>query len=404
MSIQQQYQEPLDAPAKRHRSVSNWLIVNVLPLGWLALLTGMFWIGNRSDYHQLYYVLLAVPTLLALIMQPRYLRTLCCSPLLIAFALFSLYTLITLSWSSTENSFGSLAKRPLYVLLLLFSAGLLALAAADRLMLCLKASAYVATIAALASLALFAYQGGEGRLNGYGALYNPLLTSHVFGAFMAMWVAYWFMDKSPLKPTTLFSLAILGAVIIATGSRTPLVALVACSSWLMLLNQGKRGLALLITGVLAVGLLIYLCPDMITSRGMSYRPKIWHQTLLLIQQAPWLGHGFDAPLEIHVAGLKYGLADPHNMLLAVLYYCGGIGLALWLALYATALTYAWRNRRDSMTVLASALLVFGLAATMTEGGAFLSRPKEHWFLIWIPIALTFAANLRTTAKARSRAD
>jgi len=27
---------------------------------------------------------------------------------------------------------------------------------------------------------------------------------------------------------------------------------------------------------------------------------------------------------------------------------------------------------------------------MTEGGSFMSRPKEHWFLIWIPIAIHLA--------------
>lgn len=31
------------------RILSHW----ILPLGWLALLTGMFWVGDRSDYHRL---------------------------------------------------------------------------------------------------------------------------------------------------------------------------------------------------------------------------------------------------------------------------------------------------------------------------------------------------------------
>ncbi|WRL07413.1 O-antigen ligase family protein, partial [Pseudomonas aeruginosa] len=35
------------------RILSHW----ILPLGWLALLTGMFWVGDRSDYHRLFYIL-----------------------------------------------------------------------------------------------------------------------------------------------------------------------------------------------------------------------------------------------------------------------------------------------------------------------------------------------------------
>jgi len=60
-------------------------------------------------------------------------------------------------------------------------------------------------------------------------------------------------------------------------------------------------------------------------------------------------------------------------------------------LYTIALVYSWRNRSNPAVVIASALLIFGLVAGLTEGRDFLSRPKEHWFLIWIPFALTISA-------------
>ncbi|OKR11723.1 ligase, partial [Pseudomonas aeruginosa] len=91
------------------RILSHW----ILPLGWLALLTGMFWVGDRSDYHRLFYILLAAPTLLYVILQPRLLRPLTGSPLFIAFLAFSSYMMLSLSWSTPENSTGSLLKRPL---------------------------------------------------------------------------------------------------------------------------------------------------------------------------------------------------------------------------------------------------------------------------------------------------
>lgn len=90
------------------RILSHW----ILPLGWLALLTGMFWVGDRSDYHRLFYILLAAPTLLYVILQPRLLRPLMGSPLFIAFLAFSSYMMLSLSWSAPENSTGSLLKRP----------------------------------------------------------------------------------------------------------------------------------------------------------------------------------------------------------------------------------------------------------------------------------------------------
>ncbi|TLJ26865.1 O-antigen ligase family protein, partial [Pseudomonas aeruginosa] len=92
------------------RILSHW----ILPLGWLALLTGMFWVGDRSDYHRLFYILLAAPTLLYVILQPRLLRPLTGSPLFIAFLAFSSYMMLSLSWSTPENSTGSLHKPPQY--------------------------------------------------------------------------------------------------------------------------------------------------------------------------------------------------------------------------------------------------------------------------------------------------
>ncbi|MFC5696836.1 O-antigen ligase family protein [Pseudomonas sp. GCM10022186] len=387
---------PISNLPGRLQRTSDWLIRNVLPLGWLVLLTGMFWVGERPHYHKLYYTLLAAPALLAVVLHPRYLRTMFSSPLLVVFALFSVYTLTTLAWSSTDDPFGSLVKRPLYVLLLFVSAGLLALRAPERLMISLRVSAYIAALAALISLGLYLHRGEYAylRFSGYGALYNPLLTAHVYGVFMAFWVASWIVNRNPFDPPALLSLAVLGALTIATGSRTPLMALVACSAWLMIVTWNKRSLALLVTGILAGGLLLALYPEAITSRGMSARPEIWEKSWQLILDAPWLGHGYDAPLKIWIATLNYTMADPHNMLLAVLYYCGAIGLVLWLLLYGLAFGFAWRNRKDPLVAIISSLLVFGLAASMTEGGSFISRPKEHWFLIWIPMALMFAAEIK----------
>ena len=56
----------------------------------------------------------------------------------------------------------------------------------------------------------------------------------------------------------------------------------------------------------------------------------------------------------------------------------------------TGLRLLLENRKSPAVLLASTWLVFGLAAGLTEGNAFLPRPKEHWFLIWIPMALLYA--------------
>jgi O-antigen ligase len=210
---------------------------------------------------------------------------------------------------------------------------------------------------------------------------------------MAFGLADWALRKNPAAPVSLFSLLVFGTLLIATGSRTPLVALVVCVVWLAIIRCDRRSLLLSIATCFAGVLLFAFYSEKLFLRGTSFRPEIWRTVWLQILDAPWFGHGYDTSMEIWVAGIDYAFADPHNLLLAILYECGAIGLALWLSLYAVALSFAWRKRGEVMVAIASTLLVFGFVAGMTEGGSFLSRPKEHWFLVWIPMALLFASGL-----------
>lgn len=390
----------LTPPNNRGEKAADWLTINILPIGLLILLTGMFWVWDRALYHKTYYLFLALPTLLILLARPKRIKHLFSSPLLLAFAAFSIYTLITLNWTSSEDSVSSLAKRPIYVLFLFFATGLLAHAAPARIMGSIRGSAWLASLAGIITLAFYLYSGTPDRLTGYGALYNPLLSSHVYGFFLVIWGGLWFSKKRILDIPSLLSLAILGALIIATGSRTPLLAVASAIIWLALIQWNRRSLIVLAILGLAGTSLLLLFPEALTNRGLSYRPEIWQRAWALIMEKPWLGHGYDAPLAIPVPGVTLVMADPHNMLLAVAYYCGFIGLALWLILYLTAFLTTLRNRQEPLAHIASTLLVFGFVASMTEGGAFLSRPKEHWFLIWIPMALILATEVIAKNKQR----
>jgi len=72
-------------PAGLNVKISDWLIRHLLPIGWLALLTGLFWAWDRSLHHKLYYTLIAAPALLAALLQPKLLKQLLCNPLIIIF-------------------------------------------------------------------------------------------------------------------------------------------------------------------------------------------------------------------------------------------------------------------------------------------------------------------------------
>jgi len=59
---------------------------------------------------------------------------------------------------------------------------------------------------------------------------------------------------------------------------------------------------------------------------------------------------------------------------------------------------SWRHRVQPLFILASAWLVYGIGAGLTEGGGILPRPKEHWYLLWIPLALIAALSINQRLK------
>ncbi len=372
-----------------------------MPVGWLALLTGLFWIGDRSLYHKLYYALLAAPALAIVLLHPSRAAPVCRHPLVFTYILFASYICLSIVWSNSETKALSLLKRPLYVLVLLLSAGLLASGRSQILIRALKAAALIATISAVLSYGYFLYSGhgaaGQ-RFDGYGALYNPLLTGHMYGFFAAFWLASWFIARQAWAPVPLICLGILGAVVIGTGSRTPLLALSATALWLCIASADRRGLVVVLFGAVLGIALLFFYPTAIMSRGLSYRPDIWVEALTMANQQLLFGHGYDHQLMLGLKGTELAFNDPHNIELAVLLAGGLVGLGLWVALYGIALTYIWRNRTNPSVLIASALLVFGLVSGLTEGRDFLSRPKEHWFLIWIPFSLLLHAWLLSAAE------
>jgi len=373
----------------------SFLIRYVLPFGWFVLLTGMFWSGGRSGYHSLYYGLVATPCLLVLIFRPALLPPLTRQPVFIAFAVFAAYIALSIAWTSNDNAALSLIKRPLYVAMFLLSGGIIIQNNVERLSQLLYLSALVAVLSAIISLVVFNhdlyFHKEAARASGYGALYNPLLTAHVYGAFTCYWMTRWVSSQgsSQVKPLT-FTL-IIGLLLVQTGSRTPFVGLGLALLWLLAAKGSRRVLyALAVIATLALLQYIYAVNSNIWA-GFSHRPEIWIESLRQISEAPWFGHGYEAPMIIKLANLNTLHSDPHNIELGVLYDGGVVGLALWVGLFVCALRYAWKYRSDALMLIASTWLLYGVGAGLTEGRAYMSRPKEHWFLIWIPMALIFAS-------------
>lgn len=379
--------------------IETILAAYLLPLGFFAFLTGMFWVGDRSDYHRVFYLLIAAPTLLALALAPRRLLPLANNGLFRAFMTFSAYTLISYLWSGTAHS--SVLKYPLFVCVLFCCVALIALEDPKTLQRLFRLSVITASLSAVVSLLIFFHDGLGTRLPGYGALYNPLLTSHVYGMFAAATIAFLVSALNPGKAAWSLALLPLIALLLATGSRTPLIGVAAVLGWLVVSRLDRQVLVIAVVVAAGAAALALVMPDDLLKRGLSYRPEIWQQAWLQISDRIWFGYGYGHPMAFPIESLGVEFSDSHNMTLAVFFRGGLVGLALWLTMFVIALVYCWKNRTDNFVLAVSAMIVFGFTASMTEGGSFMSRPKEHWFLIWIPLALLAAIWTARTRSAKS---
>ena len=262
---------------------------------------------------------------------------------------------------------------------------LIALKDSKLLMQSLRLGAGLGTLAALYTLIDFHLHSLPGhRMVGSGALHNPLLTSHLLGFLCTYWVATWLSANERHDAVPILCTMVLLAALLATGSRTPLLALTLTCIWMTVIS-GKRALYLLVMICAAAAALMMFWPDAILSRGFSYRPELWADAIRQSQDQLWLGGGYDSRYLFNIGNIR-SLSDPHNVQLAVLLELGLVGLAIWLTMYAQALWQTFKYRAEANFQISSALIVYGIGAGLTEGGNFLSRPNESWFMIWIPLA------------------
>jgi O-antigen ligase/tRNA A-37 threonylcarbamoyl transferase component Bud32 len=387
----------------------DFICLWILPIGFLLLVIGMFFLPERGIHQKLYYGLFSIPTLLALCLRPSEWKPLWREPIIVFYVAFAGFAILSLTWSDTGEI--SRIKRPLHLFMLFAGMCLLLRYRFESLQPVLLAAAVLALGATGLDLYQFSHNPVEGqRLIGSGVFDNPLLSSHLFGFFCVYWLFVGMTSKNlRMQVFSVCAFVVMFAAVLATGSRTPLVAITLATIWIGLLCWNLRSVLILIAALIIAATVVVAFPEMITGRGDSYRFDIWKLTLQLISQRPLIGHGFGASFSVD-PGVGYLLSEPHNFFLGVLYYVGIAGLVPWLAMQAHALISAWRHRAQPLFILVSALLVFGIGAGLTEGGGILSRVKEHWFLLWIPLAMIAALNvawrtgrmLTTTVRSLSR--
>lgn len=383
----------------------DFICLWLLPLGLLELISGLFFLPNNSVHEKLFYCLFNVPALIALCLRPHHLKTMLREPLVIFFLVFIAWAFLSIAWSDGDNSASNLIKKPVHIFIFYVGCMLLVRYREESLKPVIFISALIGIIASVINLYVYARGGDSGgvRMIGGGAFDNPLLSSHVFGFFCVYWLSICMTTRRPL--VFLLSgaaMLIMFSAVLATGSRTPLVALTLAVLWLVFICWNKRSL-LLIGSTVALSVIVVACfSDMIFERGNSYRFELWQGSLAQIADHPWIGHGYNSLITLTVEVGSFH--EPHSFALGVLFYIGIIGFIPWALMQIWALLSSWRQRQEPMFITGSAWMAFGIGAMLTEGGAIVSQPKEHWFLLWIPLAIIAALSIANRAEQLPKAS
>jgi len=383
------------------RACNEFAIRNIFPLGWLILLTGMFWLDRSGTYHRLFYWLLVLPCAFVLLSDFKTYRHLLRQPIFLVILIFLAYMLATLFWSSIDRNLIRGVKIPFLTLIFILSAAIFYLKARQRFEAVLHISALIATVAAACSLVYYNYNiytsGYSERLSGYFLLDNALISTHVYGAFATYWLTQIFLSGRA-KTISIISMLIIVILLIQTGSKTPFVAIGLALAWLLFIQGKQKECIAGMFFVMACALIQYkISISFNTWTGYSFRPEIWAEIIRQISESPWFGLGYKSPIVVQVSGHEF-YDNPHNIPLAVLHAGGIVGFVLWMLIYVYALRFSWQFRKDNLVIMASTWLIYGIGGGLTEGRAFMSLPKEHWFLIWIPLAILFAASASQSKK------
>jgi len=367
----------------------------ILPLGFFFFLTGILFFNSMSAYHTQIYLFLLLPTLILLCFKFRDLKALFFSPafqlLLLLFALF----LFSLLWNdSTVNDIKQFKKT---ALILTFIVSLIYLHKHNNniILQILLFSSSVYAIAGLYSIIdLYILQGSSlnSRIIGFGNLSNPLLSSHIYGVFCIFISMYYIaspksINKSILLAAIFFSLLLF---VLLTHSRTPLLGFIAV--FIVFLWQSRSKKLVYFAAFMVLLSIVYIAIDFenITSRGLSSRPELWSLALQKIIQHPLLGHGAGSEILLYIESLDIVFSEPHNIHLGLTYYLGAVGLLIWLLFLSRLFIFFIRHKSSILAQCSGFMLLYGITSGLTEGGSIFTRPKEIWFLIWLPIALLLA--------------
>lgn len=391
---------------RRLHSIRRWSLPNFVVVTYTLFLAGFYFVPNAVDQYKFYIAAVFLPGLFLLPITLRQVRG---SYIWLSLVAYLAYMLLSSLWSETF-SLAVLWRDARYTAYLLMFILLTVyffqrnrrLPHAIMLFVTL-----VAIVAAFVSVLTFPDSAllpalTEHRLVGIGTMDNPNPSAFIYGFCGVLALDYARRYRGgPLGWFCACGALVIFVFVILSQSNTGLLALSLACALLLFTDQhdGRSSRRAIIIGLL---LLLVSAVFLAWSLGLVNRTidlgfvnrlPIWIHVVHLWLDAPIFGQGYQVTQVLEPGG-KPAIANyAHSLFLSTLRDGGIVGLALLLLVYFYALRCALKMAVRERRSLYLCLFLFGLVCVLVDTDQIVTRPRELWVILWLPLACLIAREL-----------
>jgi O-antigen ligase len=389
----------------------RWSLSNVVFATYIIFLAGFYFVPNAVDNYKFYIAAVFLPGLFLL--RETFKRSLH-SPIWLSLLAFIGYSLLSSLWSD-EFSAAALWRDVRYcAYVLVFILLTVHWFERNRQLpdAIMNVIALVVIVASVVSVILFEDLAllpvlTENRMIGLGITDNPNPSAFIYGFFGVIALDYarrnW---GEKLAWVYAAGLAVIVLFVVLTQSNTGLLALASACALLFLLDRRPAPPAL-IAGLsigLAAGIYLFWSLGLLsaaTDLGFMARFPIWERIIERWQDAPLFGYGYQPTIVLLPDGKPSILNYAHSSFLAALRDGGIVGLVLLLLVYCFALRAGLKMVFTVRRARYLSLFAFGVICVLVDTDQLVTRPRELWIILWLPLACLVAYELGLTGEDSS---
>jgi len=253
----------------------------------------------------------------------------------------------------------------------------------------------LACLSALLSILVWYFGTSHtGRAQGIGALENSGSFSYVYGVFALFAVHFALQSRLIYKRAIFFIAGISGLLFLAFSQSRGTLMAISIAITLQIIAQSthirRNIIILLIMAFTLIAAIFVIFPESIQQaidRGWSLRPQIWKLFLKDIPDSFLSGQGVLTSSILPVPGTSYETPYAHNAYIHALWQGGIIGLAFFLAIFALSFYRANQIRKHYQHRIILVIITFGFFCMFTDHGSMITKPRELYFMFWLPLAM-----------------